>query len=231
MKPYYDEGGITLYCGDAREVCKHIEPQPEAVITDPVWPNSVFPNVADPQALLNDALFPLWDVKRVVVHLGCDSDPRFLRAVPERWPFFRTCWLEMACPNYKGRLLYTADVAYVFGEPPVSRKGAHVMPGRVVATKNDKGFARSNGRNKTFSAADAELPHPTPRKLQHVQWLVKWFGGESILDPFAGSGTTLLAAKNVGVRAVGIEIEERFCELIVQRLAQGVLFPPEEKAA
>lgn len=137
----------------------------------------------------------------------------------------------MACPNYKGRLLYTSDVAYVFGEPPASKPGAHVIPGRVVSTSNDKGFARGNGRNKAFRAEDANLPHPTPRKLQHVRWLVKWFGGASVLDPFAGSGTTLLAAKAQGVPVVGIEIEERFCELAVERLAQGVLFQPEEKVA
>jgi len=77
-----------------------------------------------------------------------------------------------------------------------SRKGAHVMPGRVVATKNDKGFARGNGRNKAFSAADA------------------------------GSGTTLLACKNLGNPVVGIEIEERYCALAVDRLRQGVLFEP-----
>jgi hypothetical protein len=162
-----------------------------------------------------------------VVHLGSDSDPRFLSAVPDRWPFFRACWLDLACPSYKGRLLYTSDVAYVFGEPPRPRDGAQVVPGRCVATVSDKGFARGNGRNKAFGAVEANLPHPTPRKLQHVKWLVKWFGGDCVLDPFAGSGTTLLAAKLMGVRAIGIEIERRFCDLTVQRLAQRVLFQPE----
>jgi hypothetical protein len=222
MTPYFQEPGITIYCGDARA----IESIPaESVITDPVWPNSAFPDVQDPQKLLADVL--QWagtDTKRIVIHLGCNSDPRFLQAVPARFPFFRVCWLEIACPNYIGRLLYTADVAYAFGDPPPSRIGAHVIPGRIVATKNDAGFARGNGRNKEATEeAIARMPHPTPRKPQHVRWLVKYFGGLSVYDPFMGSGTTAAACKELGIPYVGVERVESFCEIAVTRLRQEVI--------
>ena len=64
--------------------------------------------------------------------------------------------------------------------------------------------------------------HPTPRRFQHLRWLVsKWAEG-LILDPFAGSGTTLLAAKVNGLPAIGIEIEEKYCEIAAKRLSQKV---------
>ena len=67
--------------------------------------------------------------------------------------------------------------------------------------------------------------HPCSRALIHMQWLANWWSepGENILDPFMGSGTILLAAKNCGRRATGIEIEERYCEIAAKRLSQEVL--------
>ena len=65
--------------------------------------------------------------------------------------------------------------------------------------------------------------HPTAKPLPLIQDLVRKFSdyGSTVLDPFAGSGTTLRAAVNEGRRAIGIEADERYCELIAKRLAQG----------
>lgn len=211
MKPYYSDDFLTLYHGDCREVMADLGPTRfDAIITDPVWPNAVpeLQGSDDPAGLFASAAvrFPSL-ADRLVVHLGCDSDPRILQGVPSALPFFRACWLEYARPHYKGRLLYTSDVAYVFGTPPKSRPGAHVMPGKVVNT--EAGFSRHG--------------HPCPRRESHMRWLVGWFGGASLLDPFAGVGTTLHAAKRHGVRATGIEIEERFCESAAKRFTQGTI--------
>jgi hypothetical protein len=117
-------------------------------------------------------------------------------------------------------VLYTADIAYVFGRWP-DRSG--VFPGETTSTTADKLFARSNGRNKSYTRGP-DLKHCSPRRLEHVEWLVRWYGRPKIegriavYDPFAGSGTTLLAAKRVGVSAVGVEIEERYCDLAARRL-------------
>jgi hypothetical protein len=216
MRPYYEYAGITIYHGDCREILPQIHA--ETVITDPVWPNASvpLPGADRPFRLLREALRAIPEAKRVAIHLGCDSDPRFLLAVPAHWEFFRVCHLEVARVGYKGRLLMTGDAAYLFGVPPMSVPGAHVIPGR---------FMDADGSGK-------QSAHECPRKLGHVGWLVKWWSEQTdtIVDPFMGSGTTLVAAKNKGRRAIGIEVRERDCEMAAARLDQEVLYMGQAEA-
>lgn len=227
MKPYYEHRGITIYHADCRDVLPaallcvphmpadrpHCCLSDVAVITDPVWPGASVPLVGsdDPEALLGQALTLLHGRgTRLAIHLGCDSDPRFLRAVPDAiWPFFRAVSLEIVRVGYKGRLLMTGDFAYLFGAPPASRLGARVIPGKCVD-------ADSKGKQSA---------HPCPRKLKHSDWLVSWWSAPSdvILDPFMGSGTTLVSAKRLGRRAIGIECVEAYCEMAANRLSQETL--------
>jgi site-specific DNA-methyltransferase (adenine-specific) len=67
--------------------------------------------------------------------------------------------------------------------------------------------------------------HPVEKPIQWMRWAVALASrpGELVLDPFAGSGTTLRAAKDLGRRAVGIELEERYCEIAAKRMGQEVL--------
>lgn len=73
--------------------------------------------------------------------------------------------------------------------------------------------------------------HPSPKPLRAMSWLLSRFPDWSVLDPFSGSGTTLLAAKQLGRKAIGIEISEHYCALTVERLRQFVLpFAPQSAA-
>jgi len=211
MKPYYEHAGITIYHGDCREVLPHIEA--EAIITDPVWPNcppGLLIGSDRPDALFAEAV-PLMEsiADRIVVILGSTSDPRFLRHLT--MPFLCLRYLRYALPSYRGRLLYGGDAAYCFGTLPEEwPDGYRVAPGEVTHTH--KGDPWHNGTG-----------HPGARQITHMDFLCRWWGGGSVLDPFCGSGTTLLACKALHIPAIGIEIEERYCEIAAKRLAQEVL--------
>jgi len=212
LKPYAQIGDVRLYHADCRDILPEIHA--DTVITDPVWPGADVPleGRSHPERLLRSTLQQVTpDAVRLAVQLGCDTDPRFLNAVPEWWDFFRVAWLSYAKPGYKGRLLQSADVAYLFGEPPSSRDGQHLIPGEI----------KENG------AQGKERDHPTPRKLHHVEWLVKWWSapGDTIIDPFAGSGTTGLAAMRWDRECVLIENKEEHCETAARALEQEVKQP------
>lgn len=223
MKPYYEHAGITIYHGDCREILPQLKSDVDTVITDPVWPNCSPHLVGSdrPKELLGEMCMALPEAKRLIIHLGCDSDPRFLSAVPESWPFLRLSWLRYACPTRKGRCLYGADVAHVFGVYPKSRPGRRVISGEYCSVKPDARRKKVTKHKEWGKPCPDE--HPTPRRLQHLRWLVsKWVEG-LVLDPFAGSGTTLVAAAYCHTPAIGIEIEEKYCEIAAKRLSQEVL--------
>lgn len=73
-------------------------------------------------------------------------------------------------------------------------------------------------------ASEGEKFHPTQKPLALMSWCMKWITAKTIYDPFMGSGTTLRAAKDAGLKAIGIEINERYCEIAAKRMAQEVLF-------
>ena len=180
--------------------------------TDPVWPNATADLIGKdrPYELFAETVGLMDCATRLAVHLGSDSDPRFLAGVPSSFPFFRAMWLEYARPSYKGRVLAGSELVYLFGKPPISRPGNHVIPGRTMDTTG-------NGK---------ESNHPCPRSLYLTKWmLARWTEpGDIVLDPFMGSGTTVIAAMELGLKAIGIEIEEEYCAMAVKRI--GALTPP-----
>jgi DNA modification methylase len=87
---------------------------------------------------------------------------------------------------------------------------------------------RWNGMLQEPGCPKESRVHPTQKPEAVMRWALSHVpDAQTVLDPFAGSGTTLVAAKRLGKHATGIERDERFCEAAAQRLSQGVLFAPE----
>lgn len=113
-------------------------------------------------------------------------------------------------------------------ELPLSR-------GWLVWNKPEREFSMSEAElawtNRDAVIRVIDLPrsdygrkHPTQKPLKLMSWCLALFpDAQTILDPFMGSGTTLLAAKQRGLIAVGIESEEEYCEMAALRLSQSVM--------
>lgn len=203
--------------GDCIEVMKYIPDKSiNSVITDPPWPGCDIEydgkKIENPKELFTRAVKEIARITdRLVVHLGCMSDPRFLSEVPESLPFFRVCWLRRIPASYHGSVMNGADVAYVFGHGGLPGDGSRVIGGEC-------------NHCSTGIKDIRVLNHPVPRMMDHVQWLVKWFSrpGDIILDPFCGSGSTLIAAKHRDRNYIGIDDNENYVNLarsLVARVA------------
>lgn len=205
-----------LICGDCLEVMKEIpDKAADIVITDPIWPGGghLF-SVVDEYDLFARAVKEIVRITdRLIVHLGVASDPRFLMSIPETFKYVTQVWLRRVPPRYRGNCLIEGDVAYVFG----TGWPRGVLPGSYCGPYEglEVSIGHKNGN-----------PHPAYRSYNHVSLLVARFTkeGEIIVDPFAGSGTTCVAAARRNRRYVGIDINPDYCKIAIDRLRQKELF-------
>jgi hypothetical protein len=205
IKPYYKDEYTTLYLGDANIIMNSFKEKFEVIITDPVWPNApnfLISHDETPYEIFTKVAHQFNRLtQRVIIQLGCNSDPRFLDAIPSSLKYFRTCWLGYGHPNYKEQIVVDANIAYVFGLPPTNKKD--FIPGIII---------QPDEKEKVDW-------HPCPRQEYHLDWIVKWFASNGpILDPFCGSGTTLVSSKKAGIKSVGIEIEKKWLDNTIERL-------------
>lgn len=195
--PYYSDESTTIYCGDAREIAPDL-PAIEVVATDPPYPNGA--------GHFDDGIpAAIW----VLSNLDA-----------ARWFVF---WHQLEAPRVRARPLVARHIwhrtntnrpdnyeaIYEYAAEP--ERPSRVFPFPVVYPG--------------LTGCKEATGHPTqkPKRLLTALLTLRKHDDGIVLDPFMGSGTTIDAAKSLGRRAIGIEIDERHCEDAARRLAQGVL--------
>jgi len=212
MKPYYQDtkAGITIYHGDCREILPTLE-KVDLVLTDPPYGIN---HPCDFHSRGRDALATCRDYPQV----KGDNEP-----------FDPSIWISGPCilwggnhfasklPNQSGWLVWDKERPDDLDQATCELAWSNVVKGVRRFRYLWHGMIR---------AGDDDLEHPTQKPLALMTWCLslRWTkDAQTILDPFMGSGTTLRAAKDLGRKAIGIELEERYCESAARRLSQEVL--------
>lgn len=248
MTPYYDDGRVQLWHGDMREVLPALGVQADCVIADPPygetslewdrWPDGWLEVAAAATRsmwcfgsmrmfLAHGREFTLasWRLSQDVIwekHNGSGfASDRFKRVHESAVHWYRGAWA--AIHHEVPRVPWT-------GKPEHGaagrKKGPHLG---VIASAPyvDDGtrLERSVIRARRLQAPRGSRAHPTEKPLGILEPLIAYAcpPGGLLIDPFAGSGSTLEAAALTGRRAIGIEVSERYCELAARRLAQQPL--------
>lgn len=194
IRPYYDHAGIQIFLGDCREVLPSLEY--DALVTDPPYPNNA--------GHFEEAV-PL--ARRVLELLSGKECLTF--------------WTELEHPPVPLSLVavHIWHRANVNGRPyePIYHFSADGKKRRSEVYKHPAIFDGAGPGCWEYAG------HPTQKPVALMGRLVEKTTAGVICDPFCGVGATLIAAKQRGLRAIGVEIEERYCEIAARRLSQEVL--------
>lgn len=217
MKPYYDDGACVIFHGDCREIDAW-DIAGAVMVTDPPYgiaystgmdhrantdrgrPRSVD---GDADASLRDLVLARWTPRPALIFGSWKVDrPRETRAVLT-WLKGLNCGMgDLALP-WKPN----TEEVYVLGAGFSGHRGSSVLDYQAPPSQVTWGRR-----------------HPMEKPVDLMRDLIgKCPPLAMVVDPFMGSGTTLRAAKDLGRRVIGVEIEERYCEIAAKRLAQEVL--------
>ena len=203
MKPYYDYAGITIYNCDCRDILPEL-PKVDLLLTDPPYGIGWNTNYSRFSRGFTDKPKIMNDHEQFNPGLFIQNHESILWGAnhyASRLPY--GSWLIWDKRNYDGT--------------------AFLSDGEVAWWSHGRGVYIKSISGQRHRAVSGGL-HPTQKPTGLMEWCInKAKASGTILDPFMGSGTTLVAAKNLGPKAIGIEIEEKYCEIAVKRLAQEVL--------
>ena len=211
MKPYYQDDAVTIYHGDCREILPSL-PKVDLVLTDPPY------GIGDK-----------WSKSEMIGKRGASR----LWGNGETWddapPYQET--ISMTIEHGAEAIVWGGNY---FGMPPA--RGWLVWDKIQTFTSADAELAWTNidipvriyrlSRIEAYeNNAETIKTHPTEKPIPLIRWCMDFADDawQEVLDPFMGSGTTLRAAKDLNRKAIGIEIEEKYCEIAANRMSQEVL--------
>jgi len=216
MRAYYEDGSCTIYHGDCREILPELG-KVDLVLTDP--PYGI--NAGDQRrqasrtklAKATDYGANDWDKDPIAINLLLSMIAKGKHAVVFGGNYYplqpSSCWLVWDKDN-------TGD----FADCELAWTNLNGAVRRIRYRWN--GMLQEPGRTKE------KRVHPTQKPREVISWCILQYDtkvkqdAKTILDPFMGSGTTLRAAKDLGRKAIGIELEEKYCEIAAKRLGQEV---------
>ena len=213
--PYYQDEHVTLYHGDCLEIPEWLTA--DVLVTDPpygiAWPAgrlhsersardaAVQSITGDEDTAVRDGALSLWGSKPAVI-FGSWRKP-----LP-RTPDHRLIWHKAGRhPGVSPHPWYATDE-----EVWLVGSGWTGKPTPTVLTTTEQ-----------RSMEPGRVGHPTPKPVALMEALITKCPPGVVADPFAGSGSTLVAARNLGRKAIGVELEERYCEIAARRLSQDAL--------
>ena len=225
MKPYFQDDAVTIYCGDCREIVPTLG-RFDLLLTDPPYGINADRDANSSRSHPNDPMkFAYGNMKaqrRRFPNTNFDTKPptpEMLCAMRNvcKWQILWGGNFFEGLPARRGWLVWDKD------------NGANGFADCELAWTNLETAVRKfkwrwSGMLQENMADKEQRWHPTQKPLALMNWCIGLAGDvQTILDPFAGSGTTGRAAKDLGRKAVLIEREERYCEIAAKRMAQGVL--------
>lgn len=199
MRPYYHDpdANLTIYHGDGRLILPQLE-RVDVVLTDPPYGKYLRygDSSTDSEAAFHD---------HVTWLAGLGAPTAFTVPATRVYDLPRPQWLGV----------WHKPLTMGFFSTPF------IPHWEAIAFYN----MPAKGSRSDVWTVNPEKPkdHPAPKPIQLWLSLLLCMPPGVVVDPFMGSGTTLVAAKQLGRPAVGVELEEKFCEVAVRRLAQGVL--------
>lgn len=220
-KPYYQDSAVTLYHGDCREIMPLIEAD-RLVVSDP--PYNIGYKYHGYKDRMSDADY--WDLIRSVC-----AKPCIILHLPE--DMFRLGWIPNECVAwvYNGHITGQWRLLAWFGVKP--DRSLMRQPYKNPDDPRVRPYVEKYGGASLYdwwqaeqvkNVSEEKTEHPCQIPLSVMKNAIGITPEPAlVVDPFCGSGTTLRACKDLGRQAIGVEIDERYCEIAARRMGQEVL--------